>query len=153
MLGMLKRHEIKVLLKAGHSQAEVAKLAGVSVRSVKRVAKEGDIDRVDDAAERRVGRPPHFTHASLADPLAEAVMEQIPAGFDGQLGSPAEGAQSSLFKQRTGRLRRSPASSGGQGSDAQIVVMNCMRTIVRTPVSTWVSATLGIRRGNESTKR
>jgi transposase len=60
MLGMLKRHEIKVLLKAGHSQAEVAKLAGVSLRSVKRVAKEGDVDRVDDAAERlrrEIGRP------------------------------------------------------------------------------------------------
>jgi transposase len=60
MLGMLKRHEIKVLLKAGHSQAEVAKLAGVSLRSVKRVAKEEAIDRVDDAAERlkrEIGRP------------------------------------------------------------------------------------------------
>jgi transposase len=60
MLGMLKRHEIKVLLKAGHSQAEVAKLAGVSLRSVKRIAKEGDVDRVDDAAERlrrEIGRP------------------------------------------------------------------------------------------------
>ena len=59
-MGMLKRHEVKVLLKAGHSQAEVAKLAGVSLRSVKRVAKEGDIDRVDDAAERlrrEIGRP------------------------------------------------------------------------------------------------
>jgi transposase len=60
MLGMLKRHEIKVLLKAGHAQTEVARLAGVSLRSVKRVAKEGDIDHVDDAAERRkrgIGRP------------------------------------------------------------------------------------------------
>ena len=57
---MLKRHEIKVLLKAGHSRAEVAKLAGVSVRSVKRIAKEGEVDHVDDAAERRrraIGRP------------------------------------------------------------------------------------------------
>jgi len=57
---MLKRHEIKVLLKAGHSRAEVAKLAGVSVRSVKRVAKEGEIEQVDDAAERAkrgIGRP------------------------------------------------------------------------------------------------
>ena len=57
---MLKRHEIKVLLKAGHTRAEVAKLAGVSVRSVKRVAKEGDIEQVDDAAERArrgIGRP------------------------------------------------------------------------------------------------
>ncbi len=53
-------HENKVLLRAGHSRAEVAKLAGVSVRSVKRVAKEGDIEQVDDAAERArrgIGRP------------------------------------------------------------------------------------------------
>ena len=59
-MGMLKRHEIKVLLKAGHSQSEVAKLAGVSLRSVKRVVKEGDIERIDDAAERLergIGRP------------------------------------------------------------------------------------------------
>ena len=34
MLGMLKRHEIQVLLKAGHSRAEVAELTGVSIRSV-----------------------------------------------------------------------------------------------------------------------
>ena len=42
---MLKRHEISVLLKAGHSKIEVARLAGVSLRSVKRVVKEGDIQR------------------------------------------------------------------------------------------------------------
>lgn len=47
---MLKRHEIKVLLKAGHAQTEVAKLAGVSLRSVKRVAQEGEVAHVDDAA-------------------------------------------------------------------------------------------------------
>jgi hypothetical protein len=60
MLGMLKRHEIKVLLKAGHSRAEVAQLTGVSLRSVKRVAKEGDVVHIDDAAERvtrGIGRP------------------------------------------------------------------------------------------------
>ena len=33
---MLKRHEIKVLLKAGHAQREVAKLAVLSLRSVTR---------------------------------------------------------------------------------------------------------------------
>ncbi len=36
MLDMLKRHAIQVLRQAGHSLPEVAKLAGVSVRSVKR---------------------------------------------------------------------------------------------------------------------
>ncbi len=57
---MLKRHEIQVLLKAGHSRAEVAQLTGVSIRSVKRVAKEGAVTQVDDAAARAtrgIGRP------------------------------------------------------------------------------------------------
>jgi len=57
---MLKRHEIKVLLNAGHSQAEVARLSGVSLRSVKRITKEGDITHVDDDARRHecgIGRP------------------------------------------------------------------------------------------------
>src|ERR1700731_559471 len=40
MLGMLKRHEVEILLKAGHSKAEAARLAGVSLRSVNRIAKE-----------------------------------------------------------------------------------------------------------------
>src|SRR2546429_617375 len=35
MLGMLKRHEIEILLKAGHSKAEAARLAGISLRSAK----------------------------------------------------------------------------------------------------------------------
>src|SRR3989475_7104279 len=60
MLGMLKRHEIEILLKAGHSKAEVARLAGVSLCSVKRIAEEVPVAHVDDAAERkmrRIGRP------------------------------------------------------------------------------------------------
>src|ERR1700676_348855 len=60
MLGMLKRHEVEILLKAGHSQTEVARLAGVSLCSVKRIAEEAPVVHVDDAAERekrRIGRP------------------------------------------------------------------------------------------------
>jgi len=60
MLGMLKRHEVEILLKAGHSKAEVARLAGVSLCSVKRIAEEVPVVHVDDAAERekrRIGRP------------------------------------------------------------------------------------------------
>jgi transposase len=56
---MLKRHEIEVLLKAGHAKIEVAGLAGVSLSSVKRVAAEAPVVEVDDAAERakrRIGR-------------------------------------------------------------------------------------------------
>ncbi len=60
MIGMLKRHEIEILLKAGHSQPEVARLSGVGLRSVRRIAKEPSVVDVDDAAERakrRIGRP------------------------------------------------------------------------------------------------
>jgi transposase len=60
MLGMLKRHEIEILLKAGHSKAEAARLAGISLRSVNRIAVEAPVVHVDDAVERekrRIGRP------------------------------------------------------------------------------------------------
>ncbi len=40
---MLKRHEVEILLKAGHLQTEVARLTGVSVRSVQRIAEEAPI--------------------------------------------------------------------------------------------------------------
>jgi hypothetical protein len=52
MLGMLKRHEIEILLKAGHSKAEVARLSGASLRSVKRIAQEGPAVHADHAVER-----------------------------------------------------------------------------------------------------
>jgi hypothetical protein len=57
---MLKRHEVEILLKAGHPKAEVAGLAGVSLCSVKRIAEEVPVVHVDDAVERekrRIGRP------------------------------------------------------------------------------------------------
>jgi transposase len=57
---MLKRHQIKVLLEAGHTQADAARLSGVSVSSVRRVAAEPAVEHVDDHAERvgrGIGRP------------------------------------------------------------------------------------------------
>ena len=60
MLGMLKRHEVEILLKAGHPKTEVARLSGVSLRSVKRIAEEKPVMHVDDQAERtkrQIGRP------------------------------------------------------------------------------------------------
>lgn len=57
---MLKRHEVEVLLKAGHRKTEVARMSGVSLRSVKRIAQEEPVVQVDDKAERnkrQVGRP------------------------------------------------------------------------------------------------
>jgi transposase len=68
---MLKRHEVEILLKAGHRKTEVARLTGVSLCSVKRIAQEGPVVHVDDAAERvqrQVGRPStvgHFRKAIL----------------------------------------------------------------------------------------
>jgi hypothetical protein len=52
MWGMLKRHKVEVLLKAGHRKTEVARMTGVSLRSVKRIAQEEAVVHVDDEAER-----------------------------------------------------------------------------------------------------
>ncbi len=60
MIDMLKRHEIHVLRRAGHSQIEVATLAGVSRRSVQRVDTEAAVTHIDEAREREargIGRP------------------------------------------------------------------------------------------------
>lgn len=74
MVRMLKRHEIQVLRRAGHSQVEVARLAGVSERTVRTVEAEPEVADVDDNAARRVrriGRP------SKAEPFRSFVLEQF----------------------------------------------------------------------------
>jgi transposase len=74
MIDLLKRHEIQVLRRAGHSLPDVARRAGVSIRSVQRVDAEPDVMHVDDAAERsrrQVGRP------SKAEPFRPFVVEQL----------------------------------------------------------------------------
>ena len=74
MIDMLKRHEIQVLRRAGHSLPDVAKLAGVSVRSVQRVGAEAAVGHVDSEAERvrrRIGRP------SKAEPLRGFVVSLL----------------------------------------------------------------------------
>ena len=53
MLPLLKRHEIQVLLRAGHSQEDVATRTGASADTVRRVKLEADVIHVDDVAERR----------------------------------------------------------------------------------------------------
>ena len=40
MIDMLKRHEIQVLRRAGHTLTEVAALSGASIGTVRRVAAE-----------------------------------------------------------------------------------------------------------------
>ena len=60
MIDMVRRHEIQVLRRAGHSLVETAKQVGVSQRSVQRVEAEPAVESLDTAAERarrKVGRP------------------------------------------------------------------------------------------------
>ena len=69
---MLKRHEIEILLKAGHPKTEVARLAGVSTRSVHRIAEESPVVDVNDSAERaqrHIGRP------SIVEDFRKSVLE------------------------------------------------------------------------------
>src|SRR5262245_54845656 len=71
---MLKRHEVQVLRKAGHSQAEVARISGVSERVVRRIEHEPPVTTIDDSAERSkrgIGRP------SKAEPFRAFVLEQF----------------------------------------------------------------------------
>jgi transposase len=75
MIDLLKRHEIQVLRRAGHSQIEVATLAGVARRSVQRVDAEAAVTHIDAAREREargIGRPAKAEpfRAFLVDVLA-----------------------------------------------------------------------------------
>jgi hypothetical protein len=59
MIDMLKRHEVQVLRRAGHTWKEIVALSGVSVRTVRRITAETDITTIDNGAERarrQVGR-------------------------------------------------------------------------------------------------
>jgi len=72
-LTLLKRHEVQTLLAAGHDQIEVAVIAGVSVRSVRRIAAEPAVEHVADCqgrVQRRIGRP------SKVEPFRALVQEQ-----------------------------------------------------------------------------
>jgi hypothetical protein len=69
---MLKRHQVQVLIEAGHSQSEVSEFSGLGVRTVRRIRREQAVEQVDDAKERerhRIGRP------SIAEPFRWFVKE------------------------------------------------------------------------------
>ena len=96
MLPLLKRHEIQVLLRAGHSQKDVAERSGVGLSTVRRVQREGDVMSADDRAahqERKIGRPPKASAfapkvaAWLAEepslPTQELLRRANEAGYDG----------------------------------------------------------------------
>lgn len=77
MIEMLKRHEIQVLRRAGHTWDQVAALTGVSVGTARRVVAEAGITTVDNAAERarrQIGRPSKAE--AYRDVLVGALSEQ-----------------------------------------------------------------------------
>jgi transposase len=77
MIEMLKRHEIQVLRRAGHTWDQVAVLTGVSVGTARRVAAEAGVTTVDNAAERarrQIGRP--STAEGYREVLVQALTEQ-----------------------------------------------------------------------------
>ena len=83
VLTLLKRHQVQTLLAAGHDQIEVALLAGVSVRSVRRIATEPAVEHVDDSQERvqrGIGRPSKVERfRALVQELVEQVDEETRA--------------------------------------------------------------------------
>jgi len=77
MLPLLKRHEVQVLLRAGHSLADVAMRTGASADTIRRVKREAEVTSADDTIarrERKIGRPSKATPyaAKVAGWLAEA---------------------------------------------------------------------------------
>ena len=57
---MFDRHAVQELVRAEVTAPEIAKQFGVSVRTLRRIAREGDVQTGDDALARRtrrVGRP------------------------------------------------------------------------------------------------
>ena len=96
MIDMVRRHEVQVLRRAGHSLVETAKVVGVSPRSVRRLAAEPPVATFDTATERRkrkLGRPSKaerfrsFLIAELAvqpDVLAVELLRRAKnKGYDG----------------------------------------------------------------------
>jgi hypothetical protein len=118
MLPLLKRHEIQVLLRAGHAQKDVAERTGTSSDTVARVKREDDVVSVDDAAEhrhRRIGRPSKATpfaprvSAWLAEepdlPTQELLRRAMEAGVGSmRLGSSCFGL---VARSETGNMIRS----------------------------------------------
>ncbi len=71
---MVRRHEIQVLRRAGHSLDETAKLVGVSQSSVQRIGAEPAVTTFDTDAERarrEVGRP------SKAEPFRSFLVGEL----------------------------------------------------------------------------
>jgi len=79
MIDMVRRHEIQVLRRAGHSLVETAKLVGVSRSTVQRVEAEATVSSFDTEAERNqraIGRP------SKAEPFRGFLISELMAQPD-----------------------------------------------------------------------
>jgi transposase len=76
MLPTEKRREVRVLLRHGHPPREAARLSGVSVSTVRRIARESDpLPDVRERRRRRIGRPAkaaRFAH------LVRRLLERYP---------------------------------------------------------------------------
>lgn len=79
MLSMLKRHSVQLLRRAGHTQAEIARLTGGSERAIRRIQDEPPVEGIDDDAARQarsIGRPPKAeAFRALVGKLLEAEPE------------------------------------------------------------------------------
>ena len=107
MIEMLKRHEIQVLRRAGHTWTEVGALSGVSVRTARRVAEEAAITTVDNAAERarrQVGRPSKAE--AYRDVLERALTEDADAAVGGVAAPGAASRATPAARVRCMRWRR-----------------------------------------------
>jgi transposase len=79
MIDMVRRHEIQVLRRAGHSLVETAELVGVSQSTVQRVEAEAAVASFDTEAERgrrQIGRP------SKAEPFRSFLISELMAQPD-----------------------------------------------------------------------
>jgi transposase len=74
MKPLLTRNQVQILLDSGHTQAEIAIMAGISERTVRRIAQEPKVRDIDDKAERskrHIGRP------SKTDPFRKFVLDTL----------------------------------------------------------------------------
>src|SRR5271157_1737365 len=79
MIPQMKRYEIQILLKAGHTKEDAARIAAVSLNTVQRVAGEPVIRTVEDLGERarrRIGGRPRVTEPFRA--LVENLLQEEP---------------------------------------------------------------------------
>lgn len=111
MFDAMKRHEIQVLRRAGHTQADVARLAGTSERTVRRVEEEPAVTGFDpgETQRRGIGRPskaeafrPFVTSVLASEPEVLSLEILRRARLDGY-----EGGKSALYSLIAG-LRPKP---------------------------------------------